>query len=90
MSTGNEHRERLDELSKNVHKKIETIKKKSSELKNTITEMKNTLEGINSTLDEAEDQTSNRQDKVVANIQLERQKEELKKKHKKTKKMRIV
>lgn len=68
LSTGNELRKRLNELSQNLHKEIEIIKKKQSEIKNT-------LDGINSRLDEANDQTSNLEVKVVENTQLKQQKE---------------
>ena len=42
---------------------IENIKKNYTEMKNTWTKMNNTLEGINIRVDEAEDWTSNLEDK---------------------------
>ena len=60
----NEHRARVDELSKNFNKvigkeignikmEIENIKKNSSEMKTTIIKIKNILEGNKIRLDEA-------------------------------------
>ena len=40
-------------------------------MKNILIEMKNTLQGINSRADEAENQTSNLEDKEVENTQSE-------------------
>ena len=53
-------------------------------MKSTICEMKNTVRGIN-WLDEAEDQTSDLEDKVAENTQSEQQKD-----RRIQKKMRIV
>ena len=67
-------RGRVDEVNENfntgtvnIKMEIENIKKNPSEMKNTRTKMKNTLQGINSGVDEAEDQTSNFEDKVAEN-----------------------
>ena len=44
-------------------------------MKNTINEIKNTLEGINSRITEAEEQISNREDKIVEITTAEQNKE---------------
>ena len=67
-------RGRVDELSENFNKEIESIKievenikKNQSEQKNAITEMKNTLEGVDSRLDKVKDRINDLEDKVVKN-----------------------
>ena len=47
------------------NKNLEELKNKQTEMNNTITEMKNTLEGINRRIPEAEEWTSDLEDKMV-------------------------
>lgn len=70
----NEHMGRIDEISGNLHKQVETITL-HFEMKSTITELKTTLDGMNSRLDEAEDSISDLEDKVSENTQSEEQKD---------------
>ena len=58
-----------------MKKAIQTINKGQEQMKITTFELKNTVEGIQSRLDEAEDWTSELEDKVEKNTQNEQDKE---------------
>lgn len=64
---------RMDENSEKFNK--EKIFFKKSELKNTITEMKNPLEGLNCLVKDAEELSSDLEDRVVEILQEEQHKE---------------
>ena len=63
------------EDARNVQKDLEELKNKRTEMTNTITEMKTTLEGINSRITEAEEQTSDLEDRMVEFTATEENKE---------------
>ena len=55
----------MEKIQESVNKGLEELKQKHAETNNKITEIKNTLEGINSRIPEAEEQTSELEDKMV-------------------------
>ena len=56
---------KMEKNQESMNKDLEELKNKHIETNNTITEIKNTPEGINSTISEAEEQTSELEDKMV-------------------------
>ena len=57
--------EKMQKMQESINKDSEELRNKHTETNNTITEIKNTLEGINSRIPEAEEQTSELEDKMV-------------------------
>ena len=56
---------KIEKMQEMFNKDLEELKNKQTEMKNTITEMKNTPEGINSRITEAEEWTSDLEDRMV-------------------------
>ena len=56
---------KMEKMQESINKDLEELKNKHTEINNTITEIKNTLEGINSRISEAEEWTSELEDKMV-------------------------
>ena len=55
----------IEKMQEMFNKDLEELKNKQTEMKNTITEMKTTREGINSRITEAEEWTSDLEDRMV-------------------------
>uniref|UniRef100_A0A671G8T5 L1 transposable element RRM domain-containing protein n=1 Tax=Rhinolophus ferrumequinum TaxID=59479 RepID=A0A671G8T5_RHIFE len=71
----NDLRENFNREIGSIKMEMEAIKKNQSEIKDTIMEMKTILHGINCRLNEAEDPTSDVEDKVAENTEPGQQKE---------------
>ena len=56
---------KMEKTQEPINKDLEELKNKHTETKNTITKIKNTLEGNNSRIHEAEERTSELEDKMV-------------------------
>ena len=56
---------KMEKMQESINKHLEELKNKHRETNKTITKIKNTPEGINSTISEAEEQTSELEDKMV-------------------------
>ena len=56
---------KMEKMQGSIKKDLEKSKNKHTGTNNTITEIKNTLEGINSRIYEAEERTSELEDKMV-------------------------
>ena len=56
---------RLEKIQETFNKDLEKLKSKQTMMNNTINEIKNCLEGINSRITEAEEWTSDLEDKIV-------------------------
>ena len=69
------------DLEEFKNKHLEKLKNKQTEMNNKIIEMKNTLEGINSRITEAEERTSDLEDKMVEFTATEQNKEKRKKRN---------
>ena len=66
---------RIDKMQETFNKGIEELKRNQAMRKNTINEVKNSLEGINSRITEAEEWTSDLEDKIVEITTTEQNKE---------------
>ena len=66
---------RIDKMQETFNKDVEELKRNQAMMKNTINEIKNALEGINSRITEAEEQTSELEDKMVEITAVEQNKE---------------
>ena len=60
---GNKLEAKMDNLQETLTKEIQDIKLKEEEMQNTITEIQNSLEAANSGIQEAEEQTSEVEDR---------------------------
>ena len=56
---------KMRKMQESINKDLEELKNKHAETNSTITEIKNTLEGINSRIYDAEEEISEREDKMV-------------------------
>ena len=56
---------KMKKMQESINKDLGELKNKHTETSNTITEIKNTLEGIHSRISEAEEWTSELEDKMV-------------------------
>ena len=56
---------KMEKMKESIKKDLEELKNKHAETNSTITEIKTTLEGINSRISEAEEWTSELEDKMV-------------------------
>ena len=56
---------RMDKIQETFNKDLEEVRSKQTVMNNTIYEIKNSLEGINSRITEAEERTSDLEDKRV-------------------------
>ena len=65
---------RMEKIQETFNKDLEELKSKQM-MNNTMNEMKNSLEGINSRITEAEEQISDREDKIVEITTTEQNKE---------------
>ena len=66
---------RMEKIQETFNKDLEELKSKQREMNNTIYEIKNSLEGINSRITEAEERTSDLEDKRVEITTAEENKE---------------
>ena len=66
---------KIEKMQETVNKDLEELKNKQSEMNNTVTEVKSTLEGIKSRITEAEEQTSDLEDRMVVFTAAEQNKE---------------
>ena len=55
---------RIDKMQETFNKDLEELKRNQAMVKNTINDIKNTLDGINSRITEAEEWTSDLEDKI--------------------------
>ena len=66
---------RMEKIQETFNKGLEELKSKQTMMNNTINEIKNTPEGINRRITEAEEQISDREDKIVEITTTEQNKE---------------
>ena len=66
---------KIEKTQEMFNKDLDKLKNKQTEMNNKIIAMKNTLEGINSRITEAEEQTSDLEDRMVEFTAVEQNKE---------------